>query len=175
VTRRVSVTRTYLELTSPSQLVAGGGGDEDPLLRLARVPVMSVPLAQRLYREVGSDYHWTDRWKWSVEDWRRWVSQPGYGTWVLSRDGEVAGFFELTTGEDGSVEIALFGLVKGFHGRGLGKYLLRRAVEVAWAIGATRVWLHTCTLDHPAALPNYLARGFVPYKTETYEAELDDA
>jgi len=174
VKRRVQVTRTYLELKSPSQLEAGEG-EVDPLLRLARVPVMSVPLAQRLYREVGADYHWTDRWKWSAQDWQRWVSQPGYGTWILSRDGEVAGFFELTTGEGGSVEIALFGLVKRFHGRGLGKVMLRRAVEVAWAIGATRVWLHTCTLDHPNALPNYLARGFTPFKTETYEAELDEA
>ena len=58
-------------------------------------------------------------------------------------------------------------------GCGLGRHLLTCAVEVAWAIGASRVWLHTCTLDDPAALPNYLARGFTPYKTERYLTEID--
>ncbi len=54
-------------------------------------------------------------------------------------------------------------------GRGLGKHLLSCAVRDAWALAPSRVWLHTCTLDHPAALPNYEKRGFARYKTETYE------
>ncbi len=71
--------------------------------------------------------------------------------------------------EDGSVEIAYFGLFPNAIGQGLGKHLLSCAVRDAWALGPSRVWLHTCTLDHPAALPNYKKRGFLPYKTETYE------
>jgi GNAT superfamily N-acetyltransferase len=55
-----------------------------------------------------------------------------------------------------------------FLGRGLGKHLLTQAVQTAWGLGAARVWLHTCTLDDPAALPNYLARGFRPFKTDVY-------
>ena len=94
--------------------------------------------------------------------------------WILSWDGDLAGFFELRTEEDGAVEIALFGLVPKVQGKGFGKHLLTGAAETAWAIGATRVWLHTCTLDHPAALPNYLARGFREFKQETYEAQLED-
>jgi len=135
--------------------------------------VPSVPLVQRLYREVGEAYHWLDRWTWSAEEWQAWVARPGYGLWILSYDGELAGFFELRWDESGACEIELFGLVRKFHGRGFGKHLLTAAVEIAWAIGATRVWLHTCTLDDPAALPNYLARGFTPVRTETYTAEVE--
>lgn len=133
----------------------------------------SVPLVQRLYREVGEAYHWLDRWNWTPEEWRAWVARPGYGIWILSHDGELAGFFELRWDETGACEIELFGLVKQYHGRGFGKHMLTAAVEIAWAIGATRVWLHTCTLDDEAALPNYLARGFTAYKTETYTAEVE--
>ncbi len=56
-------------------------------------------------------------------------------------------------------------------GRGFGKHLLSSAVRDAWSLRPRRVWLHTCTLDHPNALPNYLARGFTPYRTETYEVD----
>ena len=61
-----------------------------------------------------------------------------------------------------------------FRYRGLGKYLLTEAAEAAWAFGASRVWLHTCSLDHSGALANYLGRGFQVFKTETYEATLPD-
>jgi GNAT superfamily N-acetyltransferase len=171
VSRTVEVVRTYLELRTPDQLRPARL--DDPLIRVARVPVPSVPLMQRLYREVGGPYHWVDRWEWTTGQWQDWVGQLGYGVWILTYDGELAGFFELTNGEDGSVEIALFGLVKAFQGRGLGKHLLTSAVEIAWAIGASRVWLHTCTLDDPAALPNYLARGFTEFGRETYVTEID--
>jgi len=67
------------------------------------------------------------------------------------------------------VEIADFGIVGEAIGRGFGKHLLSCAVRDAWALRPQRVWLHTCTLDHPHALPNYVARGFTTYKTETYE------
>jgi GNAT superfamily N-acetyltransferase len=158
-------------MTSPDQLRPAKL--EDPLLRLARVPRPSVALVQRLYREVGGAYHWMDRWQWSDAAWRAWVERPGYGVWILSHDGSPAGFFELRWDESGACEIELFGLMAQYHGRGFGKHMLTAAVEIAWSIGATRVWLHTCTLDDEAALPNYLKRGFTPYKTETYRAEVE--
>jgi GNAT superfamily N-acetyltransferase len=94
---------------------------------------------------------------------------------LLSVAGAPAGYFELERHPDDSVEIAYFGLLPEFLGRGLGKHLLSRATEAAWALGPKRVWLHTCTLDDVAALPNYLARGFRPFKTETYETEMERA
>ena len=91
---------------------------------------------------------------------------------MARRRGALAGWYELRrVPEDDSVEIAYFGLAPDAIGVGLGKHLLSCAVRDAWALGPARVWLHTCTLDHPHALPNYEKRGFVPYKTEQYEAD----
>jgi GNAT superfamily N-acetyltransferase len=81
-------------------------------------------------------------------------------------DGTPAGYFEIEKRPEGEVEIKNIGLLPAFIGQGLGGHLLTVAVERAWAWGATRVWLHTCTHDHPHALRNYVARGFRVCKTE---------
>ena len=95
------------------------------------------------------------------------MTAPGVALFVLYVDGTPAGYFELERHPAGDVEIVYFGLMEEFLGRGLGKQMLTAAVERAWGMSATRVWLHTSTLDNPAALPNYLGRGFAPFKTET--------
>jgi GNAT superfamily N-acetyltransferase len=78
--------------------------------------------------------------------------------------GRRAGYFELRPGD--GVEVRSFGLLAAFHGVGLGGWLLTVALRRARELGG-RVWLHTCTLDAPAALPNYLARGLVAYRSES--------
>ena len=125
-----------------------------------------------LYSEVGREYRWTDRLPWTDAEIRAYLDDPAVSLWLLTVDGAPAGYFELRREADGAVEIVYLGLLKDFTGRGLGGHLLTEAVERAWAAGATRVWLHTCTLDHPAALPNYLARGFHVFKEEEYEAPI---
>jgi GNAT superfamily N-acetyltransferase len=91
---------------------------------------------------------------------------------VMYDEGAPAGYFELERQADGSIEIAYFGLMQEFLGRGLGKHLLTVAAEQAWSDGANRVWLHTCTLDDAAAMPNYVKRGFKPFKQEKYFTQL---
>lgn len=167
---KVEVVRTYLELSNRAAFRAAKL--EDPKVTLERVPRCTVELSRRLYREVGEAYHWVDRLAWSDAELDAYVTHPGFGVWLMRYEGKLCGFFELRTDADKSIEIALFGLVKEFFGRGLGKHMLSCAVERAWELGAARVWLHTCTLDSPAALPNYLRRGFVPYRKERYEVEL---
>jgi GNAT superfamily N-acetyltransferase len=162
----IEVTRTYLEMREPAELRPAR--IKDPLIRIERQEDCSVDLFRFLYREVGKNYYWIDRVGWTEEEIRAYLSQPNVTLWLMSYDAETAGYFELKKCEDNSTEIAYFGLIKKFIGRGLGKHLLTSAVEQAWADGATRVWLHTCTDDDRAALPNYLKRGFKPYKTETY-------
>jgi GNAT superfamily N-acetyltransferase len=122
-----------------------------------------------LYTEVGRDYHWTDRLAWTDEQVAAYLADPALELWILRSAGQIAGYFELRNHPDGAVEIAYFGLLPRYVGKGLGKFLLTRAVERAWARGATRVWLHTSSLDHPSALPNYLARGFSVWKQEAYD------
>jgi GNAT superfamily N-acetyltransferase len=81
-----------------------------------------------------------------------------------------AGYYELRRDDEDGVEIAYFGLLPEFIGRGLGGALLTNAIEEAWRMSSvSRVWVHTCTLDHPGALGNYQARGMVIYKQETTE------
>jgi GNAT superfamily N-acetyltransferase len=169
---RVRVVRTYLELRAADAL--RGVSLDDPTLRLIPLAPNDVALFRQLYRDVGDAHSWHDRNVVSDDELRSHFESPDVAVWVLFQDVTPAGFFELRRHTDGSVEIVYFGLTAAFVGRGLGKHLLSRAVECAWAFGANRVWLHTCTLDAPAALPNYLARGFEPYRTETYEATVRD-
>jgi GNAT superfamily N-acetyltransferase len=167
---RVDVVRTYLELTDPSAFRPAPS--PDPRARIERVEDCPSSFHRYLYAEVGRRYHWVDRLPWTDEQTRARFSDPDVSLHLLTVAGAPAGYFELERHADASVEIAYFGLLPEFLGRGLGKYLLTEAVRTAWAAGAARVWLHTCTLDDQAALPNYRARGFRPFKTETYRTDL---
>ena len=129
---------------------------------------------RHLYRAVGDRWYWHDRSAWTDERIAAHLSQSNVSVWECVAGGQTAGFFELVEHGDESVEIAYFGLVEEFMGRGLGKAMLTRAAEQAWSLGPSRVWLHTCTLDSPRALPNYLARGFEETRKEMYLVELGD-
>jgi GNAT superfamily N-acetyltransferase len=166
---QVEVVRTYLEMTEPGQLAPA-----PPPAGECRVDEMQgcpPSFFRYLYAEVGRDYHWVDRLAWSEETVLAYLADESVSLWLLTAAGSPAGYFELKGHEDGSVEIAYFGLLREFIGRGLGKYLLTVATREAWRRGPTRVWLHTCTLDDPAALPNYEARGFRPFRNESYLTE----
>lgn len=119
-----------------------------------------------LYSLVGEAWDWTDRLSWSDSAWLELVASPNLRTWVAYAEGAIAGYFELRKAGD-EVEILYFGLSPQFIGKGLGGDLLNDAIAQAWAWSApSRVWVHTCNLDHPAALNNYKRRGFSLYKTE---------
>jgi len=120
----------------------------------------------RLYREVGRDYGWTDRLVWDEITWIRWCERVSTWRLMVGEDGgerlSEAGFFELGCQPRGTVEILILGLLPGFHGLGLGGWMLTEAIRRAWDLhpaGTRRVWVHTRTLDAPGALPNYEARG----------------
>lgn len=170
--RRVTVTRTYLTLDGPAQLIPSLG--EPPAdARVERREPCPVPLYRRLYRDVGEQWYWHDRLEWTDAELEAHLARDDVGVWELMVGDASAGYFELQRHEDGAVEIVYFGLRPEFIGRGLGGMLVTRAVREAFAMGATRVWLHTCTLDSPRALPSYEARGFRPYRTQRLEVELE--
>ena len=85
---------------------------------------------------------------------------------VLHVDGTPAGFAELDRRNGDDLELVQFGLMPGFLGQGLGRYFLAWTIDRVWSYRPRRLWLHTCTLDHPAALPNYQKAGFTVYKQE---------
>jgi GNAT superfamily N-acetyltransferase len=169
----VQVVRTYLEMRSPEELLPAREPRDGP--RLERVEDCPVSFFRYLYAEVGRAYHWVDRLTWRDERVRSHLGDPDVSLWLLSFRGAPAGYFELRRHEDRSVEVAYFGLLPEFVGRGWGGHLLTLAVRAAWSLSPERVWLHTCTLDHPAALPNYLKRGFRPVREESYTATLPAA
>lgn len=166
----MKATRTYVDMNDAGQFRPAFG--QFPGFTVRRVPDPTPELYRRLYRTVGEGYHWRDRWDWTDAQLAAHLASPDITLYVAQRGDHFAGFYELRrVTEDDSVEIAYFGLAPDAVGQGLGKHLLSYAVIDAWGFKPKRVWLHTCTLDHPAALPNYLARGFVPYRTETYRVD----
>lgn len=167
----VQVIRTYLEMSSPDTLRPAVVPASAP--KLERVEECPASFFRYLYTEVGRAFHWTDRLTWDDAMIQAHLADPANSLWLLTWRAAPAGYFELHAPGDGTVEIAYFGLLPEFFGRGWGGHLLTRAVDTAWTLGASRVWLHTCTLDHPAALPNYLRRGFRKVREETYTAHLD--
>jgi GNAT superfamily N-acetyltransferase len=131
-----------------------------------------------LYRAVGSAWHWRDRDAWPDAQLAARLARPEVSVWLLASAAEATasplGYAELERGPEGVVEICYFGLLPSALGRGLGAGFLSTVCEQAFALGASRVWLHTCTLDHPAALANYEKRGFVRDRSETYFVDLPD-
>ncbi len=154
----------YLEMKSPSkvrclQIV-------NPEIEVRQVVTTSPELNRFFYITVGKDWYWTERLRWSEEQWLEYANRPELETWVGYVSGQQAGYFELEMQPGANVEIAYLGLLPEFIGKGIGRQLLTAAIERAWQMGAKRVWVHTNTRDHPNALGNYQARGFRIFKEE---------
>jgi len=126
-----------------------------------------------LYFRVGKQWEWIDRRPWTDEQWEEYATAPELRTFAAYYDDVLAGYYELRRDMESGVEIAYFGLLPEFIGRGLGGALLTNAIEEAWRMSPTHVWVHTCNRDHPQALANYKARGFVVYKVEEEANEGD--
>lgn len=169
---RTQLVVYHLEMTDPSQLVPCRSAC--PPFTLARVEIPCPALNRFLYATVGGDWYWVDQLGWSYADWQRFVERDNLETWLAYVSGTPAGYFELELQERGDVQIRHFGLLPQFIGQGLGGALLVAAVRRAWARDACRVWLHTCSLDHPSALPAYLARGFRLYDEVRSEVDMPD-
>ncbi|GGE39694.1 N-acetyltransferase [Halopseudomonas oceani] len=121
-----------------------------------------------LYNLVGAEWQWGDLDDWSDEQWREVVESNSLRTWVAYYRGSIAGYYELFKHADNATEIRYFGLVRTCIGKGFGGPLLSHAIQSAWDWNTTeRVWVHTCTFDHPNALANYIARGLSVYREET--------
>jgi len=132
-------------------------------LEIEMVPEPPLEFYRDLYDAVGRDWRWFDRKLMPDEELREILHDRLVEIHVLKVGGTLAGFAELDRRVDGEVEIAYFGLIPRFTGKGLGKYFLRWAIGKAWSHRPGRVWLHTCEWDHPAALATYRKAGFELY------------
>lgn len=152
-----SLITYYLEMQAPQAF------SEQTLFDLKEIETPQFQFNRFLYQLVGSAWQWTDKLSWNSEQWQALVNNPYHRTWVAYQQGAIVGYYELQRVHD-DVELLYFGLSPQFIGNRLGKVLLEAAIRSAWQWqGAKRVWVHTCNLDHPAALANYQARGFTLY------------
>lgn len=165
------VTTTHLEMTSRSQLRPAARATTT--FELVRAEIPCPELNRFLYAAVGARWWWYSRLSWDYGRWLVYLDRPDLETWVAYVSGSPAGYFELERQND-NVELAYFGLLPRFVGTGVGGALLTAAITRAWDMGAARVWVHTCDLDHPQALRNYQARGFQVFRTEQTVEELPD-
>ena len=170
--KTVEVTTWYLEMLSPEGLQRREPPEGEVHVERADIP--SPELSRFLYTAVGGDWYWLERLSWDFTRWLTYLDRPAVETLVVYVSGTPAGYIELEVQADDNVEIAYFGLLPRFIGQGLGGYLLSVGVARAWAQGARRVWVHTCSLDGPNALANYTARGFLVYDQRVDSWDLPD-
>jgi len=164
----IEVTVHYLEIQAPSNRFVPAPREG---LTVLHVPSPTVPYYRSLYNSVGKDFRWLTRRKMSDEQLAAIIGDPLDELHVLHVEGTPAGFAELDRRKPNEIELVQFGLMPDFIGQGLGKWFLQSTIDMAWSHEPKRFWLHTCTLDHPAALPNYLKAGFMLYKQETIRRE----
>lgn len=163
MTKPTTLTTTYLHMTSPDQFKPAFHPQLDfSIIQIGRV---DTEFYLFLYRSVGYEWGWRDRLLMPIHELEAILARVEI--YVAYVDGVPAGYIELEKVGD-EVEIAFFGLRRLFFGRGLGKHLLSLGIQRAWELAGQggRVWVHTCNLDGEAALPNYVSRGFMIYKTE---------
>lgn len=150
---------TFLEMTAPAPL-RGHAFPESVTLRPADPGDLEAYRA--VYAAVGRDLLWFSRLFLADEALAGILGDPGYEALVLLRDGRPIGMLDLDFREAGACELAFFGLVPTEVGTGLGAALMDEALRRAWARPIERLWVHTCTFDHPAALGFYVRSGFTP-------------
>lgn len=155
---------TYLEMTNRHQFRPAYSSDTG--VTVTKMEKADVSFYRFLYREVGHLWRWRDRNYLSDDELHAILESPNTAVYVLYVRGIPAGYVELCQSGN-ETEIAYFGLRPAYMGNGLGKHLLSYAIEQAWAKGTKRVWLHTCNLDSPHALDNYLKRGFHIYEVHS--------
>lgn len=136
---------------------------ESPL-RLVKWEKPAPDKYRALFRRVGEPWLWFSRLIMDETRLTAIVHDPGVEVFAVADPrGIEIGLLELDFREAGTCELSFFGLVPELAGQGHGRWLMAQALLRAWRPGVTRVWVHTCTLDHPAALGFYRASGFTAF------------
>lgn len=160
----IATTVTHLEMRNPVLQELPPWPRE---ITLERVSAIEPERYRALFRRVGTDWLWVSRLRCSDKKLTEILMAPGVELWVVQRGGEDLGICELDLrNAPATGEIAFFGLAADLQGRGLARHLIQHAVSRAAAASLRCFTVHTCTLDHPAALPFYMRNGFTPVRQE---------
>tara|TARA_B100000575_G_C23027482_1_gene591656 strand:- start:81 stop:584 length:504 start_codon:yes stop_codon:yes gene_type:complete len=159
------VKRNYLEINSLQDLNEGN----KPIGKysLTLINPTNFQLNKFFYKNIGKNHNWVDRLTWPEQKWINYVSSENISSYVFKYNENLVGFFELIFHLDkNETEIAYFGILKEYQNKKLGSYLLSEAIKKSFQKNISRVWVHTCSLDHKYALSNYISRGMKIFKTE---------
>ena len=160
----IPVQRNFLELKDLKNLKTNSINENKYSVKKIKP---DFQLNKFFYKQVGKNHRWIDRLSWSDEKWINYISNRNLETYIISEFDELVGFFELLYNPGlEETEISYFGLLEEYIGKGIGGYALSVAIKKSFEKNIRRVWLHTCTLDHPNALKNYIARGMTVFKKE---------
>jgi len=166
---RLATVVTHLEMRAPAPLrpcVAPDG------VTLVRVGTPDVAWYRDIYNRVGAqDWLWFSRTKLSDDALTSMIGGSQVSVFALMRDGQAEGLMELDFRQPGACELALFGVTKPLIGTTASRFAMNEAIALAWAPPIQRFHVHTCTMDHPAALPFYIRSGFTPCRQQI---EIDD-
>ena len=160
------IQRNYLEINSLTDLKDSKNSPEGYVVQL--VQPSDFQLNKFFYKNIGKKHHWVDRLTWTEKQWIEYISNKKIKTYVLKKNEDLAGYFELIIHDDKKeVEIAYFGLLEEYQNKKLGSFLLSSAIKNSFFNKPNRVWVHPCSLDHKNALKNYISRGMKIFKKET--------
>jgi hypothetical protein len=141
-----TIDRFYLHLLSVRDLTQSNCKEINLEVQLEKKP--TIDFCKFFYKEVGRDFFWRDRLKWTDQDWLDYVNNDFFKLYILKHNNKLAGYYELLyDAKTTSIEIPYFGIFKEFYGKKIGGYLLTDALSTSFKQNINKVWVHTCTLD----------------------------
>ena len=156
------IERYYLEINSIEDLKIKQIPSDNFFLKEADKD--KFDLNKFFYKQIGKKHEWIDRLIWQDKNWMDYISDKNLKTFILQNNNDLVGYFELIFNSN-DCEIAYFGILEEYIGKGYGGFLLSEALRIGFK-NANRIWVHTCSLDHPNAIENYKSRGMKIFKTE---------
>ncbi|MCG2627499.1 GNAT family N-acetyltransferase [Bradyrhizobium sp. WYCCWR 13023] len=159
---KIAAVVTHLEMTArPARRDDPPGG-----WSLRKVDAPALAWYRDLYRRVGEDWLWSSRAQMNDAELAAIIHAAGIEVYALVVDGRDEGMLELDFRQPGQCELVYFGVTSSLVGTGAARFLMNRAMERAWSGDVQRVWVHTCTFDHPSAVAFYQRSGFIPFRRQ---------
>jgi GNAT superfamily N-acetyltransferase len=165
---KIAAVVTHLEMTERPLLPP----DPPGAWTLRKVEAPGLDWFRELYRRVGEEWLWFSRVQMSDAELAAIIHAPLVEVYALVQNGRDEGLLELDFRQPDQCELAFFGVTAKLIGSGAGRFLMNRALELAWSRPVTRVWVHTCTFDHPSALAFYQRSGFRPFRRQIEVADV---
>ena len=168
----INVDRSFLEINSIKKL--NRSKSPGPNFKINQVDPPDFQLNKFFYKQIGRKHRWIDRLAWTDKKWIEYVENSRVKTFVLKDNNNLVGYYETIRDFDKDhSEIAYFGILEEYFGKKCGGFMLSEAINKLFEDGNSRVWLHTCSLDHENAIKNYLARGMRVFKSEKINVEVN--